>query len=150
MNKSFDSHEILSIDLDLKSISYEMLKGTSPNFIQNNQVIREKYFGNLNINDLSKLIDSFNFPLLILTIFFYPGLFSDFYMHQIPFKISNYVASKLNFYEISNSDDSLIKHEYERLRHILLLDHHLIQLFKKNEDLLQDNYSQPIFDEINT
>ena len=37
VNKSFDSHEILSIDVDLKSISYEMLKGTSPNFIQNNQ-----------------------------------------------------------------------------------------------------------------
>ena len=71
-------------------------------------------------------------------------------MHKISFEISNYVASKLHFYEISNSDDSLIKHEYERLRHILLLDHHPIQSFKKNEDLLQDNYSQPIFDEINT
>ena len=47
VNKSFDSHGRLSIDLDLKSISYEMLKGTSPNFIQNNQVIREKYFENL-------------------------------------------------------------------------------------------------------
>ena len=44
VNKSFDSHEILSIDLDLKSISYEMLKGTSPNFIQNNQVIREIFW----------------------------------------------------------------------------------------------------------
>ena len=36
------------------------------------------------------------------------------------------------------------------MRHILLLDHHPIQYFKKNEDLLQDNYSQPIFYEINT
>ena len=36
VNKSFDSHKILSIHLDLISISYEMLKGTSPNFIQNN------------------------------------------------------------------------------------------------------------------
>ena len=71
-------------------------------------------------------------------------------MHKIPFKISNYVALKLNLYEISNSDDSLIKHEYERLTHISLLDHHPIQSFKKNEDLLQDNYSQPIFNEINT
>ena len=71
-------------------------------------------------------------------------------MHHIPFKISNYVGSKLDLYEISNSDDSLIKPAYERLRHILLLYHHPIQSFKKNEDLLQDNYSQPIFYEINT
>ena len=126
VNKSFDSHEILSIDLDLKSISYEMLKGTSPNFIQNNQVIREKYFGNLNINDLSKLRDSFNFLTSNSYYFIYPDLFSDFDMHNIPFKISNHVASKLHFYEISNSVDSLIKHECERLRHILLLDHHPI------------------------
>ena len=96
------------------------------------------------------LRDSFNFLTSNSYYFIYPDLFSDFDMHKIPFEISNYVASKLHFYEISNSDDSLIKHEYERLRHILLLDHHPIQYFKKNEDLLQDNYSQPIFYEINT
>ena len=99
-----------------------MVKGTSPNFIQNNQVIREKYFGNLNINDFSKLRVSFNFLISNSYYFIYPDLFSDFDMHKIPFKISNHMASKVHFYEISNSDDSLIKHEYERLRHILLLD----------------------------
>ena len=35
VNKFFDSHEGLSIDLDLKSISYEILKCTSPNYIEN-------------------------------------------------------------------------------------------------------------------
>ena len=61
VNKSFDSHEGLSIDLNLESISYDMFKGTSQNYIENDQVTREKSFGNLNINDLSKLRDSFNF-----------------------------------------------------------------------------------------
>ena len=148
IDKKIYLHEGLSINLDLKSISYGMLKGTSPNYIENNQVIKENFFGN--INDLSKLRDSFNFLTSNSYFSIYPDLFSDFDMHKIPFEISNHVASKLHFYEISNSVDSLIKHEYERLRHILLLDHHPIQSFKKNEDLLQDNYSQPIFDEINT
>ena len=36
IDKSFDLHEGLSINLDLESISYGMLKGTSPNYIENN------------------------------------------------------------------------------------------------------------------
>ena len=59
IDKSFDLHEGLSIILDLESISYGILKGMPPNYIENDEVIREKYFGNLNINDLSKLRDSF-------------------------------------------------------------------------------------------
>ena len=45
-----------------------MLKGASPNYIENNHVIKDKYFGN--INDLSKLRDSFNF-LTSNSYFFY-------------------------------------------------------------------------------
>ena len=142
IDKSFDLHEGLSINLDLESISYGILKGTSPNYIENNQVIKEKYFGN--INDLSKLRDSFNFLTSNSYFSIDPDLFSHFDMRKIPSELSNYVTSKSHFYEISNIDDSLIKHEVERLGHISLLDHS-IQSFKEKEGSLQYNFSQLIF-----
>ena len=76
INRIFDLHEGLSITLDLKSISYGILKGTSPNYIENNQVIKEKSFEN--INDLSKLRDSFNFLNSNSYFSIYTDLFSDF------------------------------------------------------------------------
>ena len=42
IDKRFDLHEHLSIDLDLESISYGLFKGTSPSYIENDQVIRDK------------------------------------------------------------------------------------------------------------
>ena len=129
VDKSFD--EGLSADLDLESISHEMLKGTSPHYIENNQVIKEEYFGSLNINDLSKLRDSFNFLTSNSYFSIYLDLFFDFDMLKIPSELPNYVASKLHFDEISNIDYSLIKHEFEGLGHISLLNHHSIQCFKE-------------------
>ena len=104
VDKRFD--EGLSTDLDLESISYGILKGTSPNYIENNQVIKEGPFGSLNINDLSKLRDSFNFLTSNCYFSIYLDLFSDFDMRKIPSKLSNYVTSKSHFYEISNIDVS--------------------------------------------
>ena len=126
----------------------ESLKGTSPNYNENNQVIKEKSFGN--INDVSKLRDSFNFLTSNSYFSIYPDLFSDFDMRKIPSELPNYVTSKSHFYEISNIDDSLIKHEFEGLRHVSLLNNHSIQYFKEKEGLLQDGYSQLIFDENKT
>ena len=71
-------------------------------------------------------------------------------MHKFPSKLPNYVTSKSNFYEISNIDDSLIKHEFKGLGHISLLNHHSIQYFKEKEGLLQDGYNQLLYEENKT
>ena len=74
------------MNFDLESISYGMLKDMSPNYIENDQVIREKSFGNLNINDLFKLRDSFNFLTSNSYFSIYPDLFSVFDMRKIPYE----------------------------------------------------------------
>ena len=53
VNVSFDLHGGLSIDPNIEPISYDMLEDTSPKCSKKDQVIKEKYFGNLSINNFS-------------------------------------------------------------------------------------------------